>query len=344
MKTRGRRVPTVAGGADQRPPQPGREPVENQGGFKPCRSRDVRSCTRSAPAPPALHRRARPGEASLFGRRFEPYAQAVDPCVILSSNENPSARQGRAVRRPGGVRQDRGRAATTSPAADELIEAIARRSTTSSPRTCSSAAARRRSCGRARTSSPRRTAPGGHDPDLRGVRRLRRADGPPQSAPSRSTPTSRWISTQLAARVQGRRAGLLLQSEQPGRPPPSARARHDDLLATLDEGRRRRPPCWSTRPTSSTAPMPGYDTHHPARRRESARHRGAHLLEVLRHGGAAHRLRHRPPGHDREDGGLGRHRPDQHHGAGWCRGGACGARQLGQGRAEAQRRRPLRSR
>ena len=44
---------------------------------------------------------------------------------------------------------------------------------------------------------------------------------------------------------------------------------------------------------------------HPPRRREPARHRRADVLEGVRHGRPAHRLRGRPRGHDQEDGRRG---------------------------------------
>ena len=148
-----------------------------------------------------------------------------------------------------------------------------------------------------------------HDPDLRGVRRLRRADGPPGARRSRSTPSSRSIS---ASSPTPRRApGWCSTATRTTRRRPTSapRATRDFLakrqprVARHHDARRRGVLRLRHRSGSRHA--------HPAGRREPARHRRAHVLEGVRHGGPAHGLRRRPPRHHQEDGATGTRRRHQ---------------------------------
>ena len=135
------------------------------------------------------------------------------------------------------------------------------------------------------------------DSGLRRVRRLRGAHGLSGAHGQADAAARAEDGRRRAARGrQGRRDGVLLQPEQPGG----------------DRGRRQDHPRLRRRPRQELA------GHHdaggrgllrvrhdarlrdddPARGREPARGRRAHVLEVLRHGRSAHRLRHRSQGHD----------------------------------------------
>ena len=95
---------------------------------------------------------------------------------------------------------------------------------------------------------------GRHDPDLRGVRRLRRDDGP-----SGASGRARRRLQDRSRRVRRRRArapGWCSTATRTTRPrPTSARARR---ASSSPRSRRTRPTptSWSTRPTSTTSPIP----------------------------------------------------------------------------------------
>ena len=142
-----------------------------------------------------------------------------------------------------------------------------------------------------------------HDSDLRGMRRLRGHDGQSRSARCRSIATSRWIS--IGSRTRRSGAGLVFfcNPNNPMATYVGARATRDFLvarephLAGDDDPRRRGVLRLRHRPGSRHA--------HSARRRGPAHHRRADVLEGVRHGGPAHRLLRRPPGHHPQDGRLG---------------------------------------
>ena len=128
--------------------------------------------------------------------------------------------------------------------------------------------------------------------------------GHPVRAGARSTATSRWISASSPTpRTAPGWSSTATRTTR--RRPTSARARRatssprvQPRLARDDDPRRRGVLRLRHRSRSRHA--------HPARRREPAHRRRADVLEGLRHGRPAHRLRRRPRRHDQEDARLGR--------------------------------------
>ena len=129
-----------------------------------------------------------------------------------------------------------------------------------------------------------------HDSDLRGVRRLRRHDGP--SRPRGAARSELQHGSRSPGRRRARRrARLLLQPEQPDGHL-HRRARVTGLL------RPRRPHLAGDEDPGGRGLLRLRHGHgsrdaHPARHRRSAHHRRADVLEGVRPGGPAHRLRRR---------------------------------------------------
>ena len=158
---------------------------------------------------------ARPRGVAL--RAGSPARAGRPPPVDHPVQQREPARhpQGRARRRSAARFAEAGRYPFAT--AGEVTE-LSPRSTASSRRTCCSDRARRRSSAPPRTSSARRPrALVAADSGLRGVRRLRGADGPSdhrrEAQPHRAQDGPR----RPAAGLEGRRPGVLLQPEQPGR-------------------------------------------------------------------------------------------------------------------------------
>ena len=142
-------------------------------------------------------------------------ATAANP-IILSSNENPLGPGQKvldavkAAFGPAGAAPGR-----YSGASGALIEALAKKHNVQPANItlgCGSTQILRD--GDARLHGAHQGA-GRHDSDLRGVRRLRRHDGPPGARGAARRRTSTWISTGWLDRRARRRARLLLQPEQP---------------------------------------------------------------------------------------------------------------------------------
>ena len=224
--------------------------------------------------------------------------------ICLSSNENPlGPGQDRARRGQGGVRAERRRARAGTPAAGgDLVDAH-RQEATSSRRTSCSAAARRRSCASATHVFTAKDKPlVGTIPTYEECAGYAEMMGNPVR-PVALDSEFKIDLDRLADAAKG--AGLVFYCN-PNNPTATyvgARATREFLatgqprIARDDDPRRRGVLRLRHRSGSRHA--------HSDRRRGSAHHRRADVLEGVRDGRAAPRLRHRAPGHDQEDGGVG---------------------------------------
>ena len=257
-----------------------------------------------------LDRRARPREQPVGGVRADAASASSPASICLSSNENPHGARARPCStrsRPRSARPARapGRYSTRTGA---LIDAIAKKFNIKPENIVLGCGSTQilRSATHLFTATDK--AARRHDSDLRGVRRLRGDDGPSGPRASRSTPTSRSISTRSPTprRAPGWSSTAIRTTR---RRPTSARARRASSSRKVAKRRRPTRTMLVDEAYFDYVTDPDHDTHIPLAVEDP------HVIVARTfskaYGMAGLRMGYcdRPRRHDQEDGRLGRRRP-----------------------------------
>ena len=250
-----------------------------------------------------VHRRARPRAQHLVGARAAAPRPRARRHLPGEQREPARTRRRRARCGPGRVRPDRRAARTLLGRSGALIEAIAKKHDVKTENVVLGCGSTQilRSATHLFTAKDKPLV--GTIPTYEECAGLRGDDGPSGTG-GRARLGVQDRPRQVRRRGEGCRAGVLLQPEQPDR---HVRRRQGHArIPRAGEPRVARHDDPGRRGVLRVRHRSGSRHAHSHRGRESAGHRRPDVLEGVRHGRAAHRLRRRAQGHDQEDGRLGR--------------------------------------